>query len=105
MLMDEFILDEKIRLFMSDSAYRVYDMDGNVVGAVRQTGTSAGAKGARLIMRKGLDQFQKFKLDILSADGTLLGCVYRDGYALADVIVENKDGEEIMRSKMRSGYF
>lgn len=103
MAFNEFIVDEKVSAFKFSNSYKVYDMSGNLVGAVIQENVSAGAKAARMLVGKSAKGLQKFRLNIVSADGKRLAAIYRDGGAFANVIVENGSGRTVSTMKLRMG--
>ena len=100
MAFNEFVVDEKVSAFRFANSYKVYDTNGNLVGAVVQDSVSGGAKAARMLMGGNMKNFQKFRLNILSADGSRLGAIYRDGGALANVIVESGNAEILSTMKL-----
>ncbi len=91
----EVLLDEKVSAFKFSNAYRIYSPDGELIGAVQQNKVSGGAKAARLLLGSGTKSFQKFRYDILDAEGTVLASVIRDGGALSQIRIEDASGNVV----------
>ena len=91
----EVLLDEKVSAFKFSNAYRLYAPDGELIGAVQQNKVSGGAKAARVLLGSGMKSFQKFRYDILDAEGTVLASVLRDGGSLSQIRIEDASGNVI----------
>ena len=80
--LNEYVIDEKIRPFKVANAYKIHNLNGDLVGAVQQE-ISGGAKAARvagrLLLGRSVKQLQKFNLNILDADGNVLVTLERQG--------------------------
>lgn len=103
MNLNEFIIDEKVSAFRFENSYKVYDMNGTIIGAVQQNNVSSGAKATRLLVGSSAKNMQKFKLDLLSAEGEKLGSIYRDGGAFASIYVDDANGNTLVEMKLRFG--
>lgn len=103
MNLNEFIIDEKVSAFKFENSYKIYDMNGAIIGAVQQNEVSGGAKAARLLVGSSAKNMQKFKLDLLSAEGKKLGSIHRDGGAFASIFVDDANGDTLVEMKLRFG--
>jgi len=101
--LNEFLIDEKISAFKFANSYKVYDMSGNLVGAIIQDSVSGGAAAARVLIGKNTKALQKFGLTIVSSEGKKLGRIYRDGGGFATIYVENASGNVLASMKLRFG--
>lgn len=101
--LNEFLIDEKVSTFKFANSYKVYDMSGNLVGAIIQDDVSGGAAAARIFMGKNTKALQKFGLTIVSSEGKKLGRIYRDGGGFATIYVENGSGQVLSSMKLRFG--
>jgi uncharacterized protein YxjI len=76
--------------------YSVFDGNGNLLGAVRQTGQSTLKKAARLFT--SLDQYLTHKLEIFDASGAPVLVLTRPAKVFkSTVVVERPDGSEVGR--------
>ena len=105
MALDEFLVDEKVSAFKFENSYKVYDMNGNRVGAVQQARVSGGARAARILLGSDVQILQKFELIILSADGQRLGSVHRSGGAFSRIYVDDATGIRLADMKRRLSGF
>lgn len=103
LLLNEFMIDEKLSAFKFENSYKIYDMNGNLAGAIIQDAVSGGAAAARVLMGKNTKALQKFGLTIVSSEGEKLGRIYRDGGGFATIYVENASGQVISSMKLRMG--
>lgn len=103
MKLNEFIIDEKVSAFKFENSYKIYDMNGVIIGAVQQDQVSGGAKAARLLVGGSAKNLQKFKLDLLSAEGKKLGSIHRDGGVFASIFVDDANGNALVEMKLRFG--
>jgi len=105
MNLNEFIIDEKVSAFKFENSYKIYNMNGTIIGAVQQDQVSSGAKAARLLVGSSAKGMQKFRLDLLSAEGGRLGSIHRDGGAFASIFIDDANGDAIVEMKLRFGAF
>lgn len=75
----QFIIDEKIAAFKFANAYRIYDTQGEVIGAVEQVNISGGAKAARLLLGSNVKNLQSFQYNVLDKDGNVRAIIKRSG--------------------------
>lgn len=101
--LDEFIMDEKITGYVFENAYTIYDMNGNVAGAVQQGKTSAGSKAVRILTGANTKTFEAFLLTLMDPQGKTLATIQRNGGALSDVIIKDGEGRQIVSTKLRFG--
>lgn len=89
---NEILVDEKLSVFKFANSFRVYDLDGNNIGAIQQVDISGGAKAARVLMGKRAKGLQQFHYKILDVNGNQLAAVHRDGGAFAKIrIVDSNE--------------
>lgn len=93
--LNEVLLDEKINAFRFTNSFKVYDLQGNILGAVQQVNISGGAKAARLILGKGTKSLQQFHYHFIDASGNKIAAVHRDGGAFAKIRVTNADEKTV----------
>ena len=77
--LDEFVMDEKVSKFRFTNAYKIYDMSGQVVGAVEEANVSGGTKAAMLLLGSKAKALSAFEYRILDQDGNVLAIVERSG--------------------------
>ena len=86
----EILLDEKVSFMRFANSYKVYDLSGNIIGAVEQTNISGGAKAARLLLGSGTKSMQQFHYNIVDSNGKQLAGVNRDGGAFAQIRITDR---------------
>jgi len=65
---DRFVVNQKAKLIELSNEYRIFDVDGNQIGTIRQEGQTAVKKLARFV--SSLDQFMTHHYAVYEADGT-----------------------------------
>jgi uncharacterized protein YxjI len=70
---DDYFIDEKVAFLKFSNAYRVFDGQGNIIGAIKET-MPAPLKLLSFIVSKG---FFPFKLDIMDAGEKVLATIKR----------------------------
>ena len=86
----EILLDEKVSFMRFANSYKVYDLSGNIIGAVEQTNISGGAKAARVLFGSGTKTMQQFHYNIVDSNGKQLAGVHRDGGAFAQIKITDR---------------
>ncbi len=97
-LFDEPILvvNQKAKVIELNNQYRVMDQQGTTVGIVEQIGQSTARKALRLL--SSFDQFLKYQLHVLDAQGQLLLQLTRPAKVFkSTIVVADPDGREIGR--------
>jgi uncharacterized protein YxjI len=70
---DDYFIDEKVAFLKFSNAYKVFDSQGNTIGAIKET-MPAPLKLLSLIFNKG---YFPFKLDIMDAEERVLATIKR----------------------------
>ena len=94
MALSEVIIDEKVSAFRFTNSYKVYDVHGDIVGAIQQQNVSGGAKAARVLLGSSTKAFQKFHYSILDAEGNRLASVTRDGGGFSTIAISDKNNRK-----------
>ena len=92
---NEILMDEKLSVFTFANSYRIYDLNGNTIGAVQQVDISGGAKAARVLLGKGTKGFQQFHYKILDVSGKQLAAVHRDGGVFSQMRIVDSDEKTV----------
>ena len=90
------VVNQKAKLIEVTNEYRVFDQNGNQVGAVRQVGQSTAKKLLRVV--SNLDQFMTHTFQIVDMSGTVRLQVTRPRkFVKSTVLVQRPDGSEFGR--------
>jgi uncharacterized protein YxjI len=89
---DDYFIDEKVVFLKFSNAYRVFDSQGNIIGAIKET-MPAPLKLLSLLVSKA---FFPFKLDIMDAEENVLATIRR-GWTLfmSRIRVLNAEGKTL----------
>lgn len=104
----QYVVDEKVSAFTFANAYKVYDINGNVVGAIQQVNISSGAKAARLLLGSSAKSLQSFQFNIMDSRGNVIASISRGGMgggvkAMRNIAVQNQNGAQIGKVTIRPG--
>lgn len=95
---DHFFIDERLNLIRFSNHYRLYDGEGQEIGAIRQQ-LSLGAKLLRLLVNKAM---LPFELHIENAEGRVEAVIKRGWtFWMSKISIENGEGREIGSIKQK----
>ncbi len=87
---NDYFIDEKVNLLKFENDYKVYNKDGNHIGAIKQK-LSFTQKTLRLLVGK---KMLPFKLEIRDNDDKLLSSINRGWYFFLSKITINDENDE-----------
>ena len=90
------VVNQKTKIIELTNEYKVFDAQGNELGAVRQTGQSTLKKALRLV--SSVDQFMTHTLEVTDASGATQLTLTRPRKVFkSTVMVQRPDGSEVGR--------
>jgi uncharacterized protein YxjI len=99
---DDYFIDEKVAFLKFTNAYKVFDKDGNIIGAIKET-MSGFLKFLSLFLSKGLFPF---RLDILDTDEKVLATIKRGWtFFMSKIEVLDSDGKILAFIRQKFKFF
>lgn len=95
---DEYFINQKVNFFKFEAEYKVFDKEGNQIGAIKQK-LSAGHKALRLLLSKSM---LPFLLEIVDNKGNTLAIIKRNWtFFMSEVQVLSGNNQLIGKIKQK----
>lgn len=99
---NQYFIDQKVNFFKFEAEYKVYDLEGEQIGFIRQK-ISAGHKAMRLLLNKAM---LPFFLEIVDNEGKVIATIKRGWtFFMSEIVILNQEQQIIGVIKQKWSFF